>query len=348
MDGSKMVKGIGAIAAMIERTRIITAFLAKTDWANAARTPLAGDASARRYERLVNPDGIPAVLMDAPPESGENIRPFVQIARHLSTHGFSAPTIYAEDAKTGLILLEDLGDDLFTRVISTNPKSEARLYQAACDVLLKLHQIDCPPLTVFDPALMAEQAGLVFTSYQQSITGQPIPDTVATFESVLKELLSENNDSKPVMILRDFHAENLLWMPDRVGVARVGLLDFQDAVIGHPAYDLVSLLQDIRRTVSAETESATIRHYLAQTGADEASFRNAYAVLGVQRNLRILGVFARLATEYGKPHYVNLIPRVWNHITHGLQHPALAKLADILIPALPEPTPENLQLLRLP
>ncbi len=333
---------------MTDRAKIIAAFLAETGWGNAIRNPLAGDASARRYERLKNPDGTTAVLMDAPPESGENILPFVQISRHLSTHGFSAPKIYAENAVTGLILLEDLGDDLFTRVISANPQSETPLYQAACDVLLKLHQADCPPLTVFDPPLMAEQAGLVFTSYQQRITGQQMPETLTTFKSVIKDLLNEHSDAKPVMILRDYHAENLLWLPDRAGVARVGLLDFQDAVIGHPAYDLVSLLQDIRRTVSSEAETATIRHYIKQSGVNEASFKTAYAVLGVQRNLRILGVFARLATDYGKPHYINLIPRVWDHVARGLQHPALSQLADILIPVLPEATPENLQYLRQP
>lgn len=333
---------------MIDRSQTIAALLAKTDWAEATQTPLAGDASARRYERLVNSDRSTAVLMDAPPETGEKTLQFVQIAQHLSAHGFSAPKILAHDAKAGLILLEDLGDDLFTRVISANPRSENQLYQAACDVLIKLHQTDCPPLTVFDPPLMTEQASLVFTSYQQGITGQPMPDTVATFKSVMMDLLSPHSGTKSVMILRDYHAENLLWLPDRDGVARVGLLDFQDAVIGHPAYDLVSLLQDIRRTVSSETETATIRHYIKQTGVDEMSFKTAYTVLGVQRNLRILGVFARLATEYGKPHYVDLIPRVWDHVARGLQHPDLTQLADILIPALPEPTPENLQILRLP
>lgn len=343
-----MVDTVGAAIAMTDRAEQITAFLAQTDWANATRAPLAGDASTRRYERLVNPDGKPAVLMDTPPDSGENIRPFIQIARHLSSHGFSAPKIYFYDIETGLILLEDLGDDLFTRVISANPQSETRLYQSACDVLVNLHQLECPPLAAFDPPLMAEQAGLVFTSYQQGITGHPMPGALASFQSTLQAILAEHTQATPVMILRDYHAENLLWLPDRAGVAQVGLLDFQDAVSGHPAYDLASLLQDIRRTVSPETEIAIIRHYIAQAGINEQQFQTAYAVLGVQRNLRILGVFARLATVYRKPHYVDFIPRVWSHITRGLQHPALTQLADTLIPALPEPTPENLQLLRQP
>lgn len=341
-----MVACFGTGAEMTNRSEQITEFLAQSDWNNAARTSLAGDASTRRYERLINPDGKPAVLMDAPPESDENIRLFIQIARHLSANGFSAPEIYADDAETGLILLEDLGDDLFTRVISADPRTETQLYQSACDVLVQLHQIESPPLTAFDPPLMAEQAGLVFTSYQEGITGHSMPDKLALFQSTLRAILTEHTQAPPVMILRDYHAENLLWLPDRKGVAQVGLLDFQDAVIGHPAYDLVSLLQDIRRTVSPETEAATIRHYIDETATDKHLFKAAYAVLGVQRNLRILGVFARLAAEFGKPHYVDLIPRVWDHVMRGLQHPALTQLADILLPALPKPTPENLQHLR--
>lgn len=331
---------------MTPRCEKIAAFLAQTNWADAVRAPLAGDASNRRYERLTNPDGQSAVLMDAPPETGENIQPFVQIARHLTAQGFSAPEIYADNARVGLILLEDFGDDLFTRVISANPQSETSLYKSACDVLIKLHKTDHPALTVFDPPLMADQAGLVFTSYLQRITKRPLPGTLASFQSVLEDILTQHTQAVPVMILRDYHAENLLWLPDRRGVAQVGLLDFQDAVIGHPAYDLVSLLQDIRRTVSRDTETATISHYIRQTGVDEPSFKTAYAVLGVQRNLRILAVFARLASEFGKPHYLDLIPRVWVHITRGLQHPALSPLAKILIPVLPEPSPENLQHLR--
>lgn len=343
-----MVKNSGIAFPMTNRQDQIKLFLAQTDWSAATIAPLAGDASNRRYERLTNPDGTTAVLMDAPPDTGETVQPFVQIAQHLTNQGFSAPRILAQETKHGLLLIEDLGDDLFARIIPTNPQLETPLYQAACDVLIQLHQTECPPLINFDPALMTEQAGLVFTSYQQRITGQPLPDALARFQSELFDVLTKYTTAKPVMILRDYHAENLIWLPKRTGTARVGLLDFQDAVAGHPAYDLASLLQDIRRDVSPQTETDTIRHYLDQTGTDEQQFSNAYAVLGVQRNLRILGVFTRLSVDYGKPHYISMIPRVWRHIVNGLRHPALAGLSDILIPTLPEPTPQNLQHLRAP
>jgi aminoglycoside/choline kinase family phosphotransferase len=145
------------------------------------------------------------------------------------------------------------------------------------------------------------------------------------------------------MILRDYHAENLLWLPQRSGLARVGLIDFQDAMLAHPAYDLVSLLQDVRRDVPAETEAAMIAHFIHHSGAQDAQFRTAYAVLAVQRNLRILAVFARLVTNMGKPHYAKMIPRTWGHVMRGLSHPALSSIAPLLIETLPEPTSANLQ-----
>lgn len=337
---------MGACNKLTDRSQQIRAFLTQTDWADAILVPLAGDASNRRYERLTNPDGTTAVLMNAPPDSGENIRGFVDIAQHLTRHDLSAPLIFAQDFNTGFLLIEDLGDALFTRVIAADPQAETSLYRSACDLLIQLHQIECPPLTAFDPPMMAEQAGLVFTSYQQGITGKPIPEAATKFRSEMLTLLTKHTQCNPVMILRDFHAENLLWLPSRVGVARVGLLDFQDAVTGHPVYDLVSMLQDIRRNVSKITEKAIIRHYVEHTNTDEQQFHATYAVLGVQRNLRILGVFSRLATDYGKRQYIDLIPRVWDHVIHGLQHPELRRLADILIPNLPEPTSKNLHHLR--
>jgi len=159
-------------------------------------------------------------------------------------------------------------------------------------------------------------------------------------------LLAQHAADATVVIQRDYHAENLLWLPDRDGVARVGLLDFQDAMLGHPAYDLVSLLQDARRDVPAEIELSMTRRFIDRSGVDEHGFRTAYAVLGVQRNLRILGVFARLSLDYGKPHYVDLIPRVWAHLRRGVDHPAMAPVADLLLQTLPLPTADNLNRLK--
>lgn len=330
---------------MTDRTDLANSFLAATPWADARRAPLAGDASNRRYERLTH-QGATAVLMDAPPEKGEDVRPFVRIARHLRDQGLSAPEILAEDSEHGFLLLEDLGDDLFARVIPRQPDLERPLYECATDLLVALHDAPLPELDRYGPRLMAEMAGLALSKYRSGILGDHDPDLQKRFENQFEDILRLTVRGDAVLVQRDYHAENLLWLPEREGVARVGLLDFQDARAGHPAYDLVSLLQDARRDVPAGIEMQMIDRYIAATGADDHGFRSAYTVLGVQRNLRILGVFARLSLEYGKPHYVDLIPRVWAHMIRGLEHPALAPVADMIRAALPAPTPENLDRLR--
>ena len=166
------------------------------------------------------------------------------------------------------------------------------------------------------------------------------------FTEAFKPLLDTYVRETPVMILRDYHAENLLWLPARQGPARAGQLDFQDAMLGHPAYDLVSLLQDARRDVSSDVAEAMVRHYCHQTNSNHSDFTTAYHLLGAQRNLRILGVFARLSLMAGKPHYIDLIPRVWAHLMHDLAHPALAPVAALIRADLPEPTPALLQRLK--
>ena len=298
----------------------------------------------RRYERICDPNtGKTAILMDAPPDSNADISPFVRIARHLTDLGLSAPQVYNADSPNGFLLLEDLGDDLFARVIPASPKLEQPLYEAATNTLIALHKSDAPALTSFSPSMMTEQASLVFETWVQPLNPQTDPDTVVRFTSRFKDILRQTTGGPQVMILRDYHAENLLWLPQRSGVARVGLLDFQDAMLAHPAYDLVSLLQDVRRDVPTAIERAMITHYINHTGQDNHAFRTAYAVLGVQRNLRILAVFARLSSGLGKPFYATLIPRTWAHLMRGLEHPALTPIAGILINTLPHPTPANLQ-----
>ena len=327
----------------LERSILAANFLSRTGWGTAVRTDLAGDASMRRYERLHTSSGETAILMDAPPETNADIRPFITIARHLTNIGLSAPQIYSEDPASGFLLLEDLGDDLFARIIPDAPKMEQPLYETATDVLIALHQSGTPSLTHFGPELMAQQASLVFDTWVQTIADTNDTDASDIFRARFQDLLHQTTQSDPVMILRDYHAENLIWLPERSGVARVGLLDFQDAMLAHPAYDLVSLLQDVRRDVPATIEQAMIARYIALSGQDDHSFRTAYAVLGVQRNLRILAVFARLASRLGKPFYATLIPRTWAHLMRGLGHPALAPIAAMLIETLPRPTASNLQ-----
>ncbi|MFY9237709.1 MAG: phosphotransferase [Roseovarius sp.] len=323
---------------MTDRTELAHAFVAQTEWAAAEWAPLAGDASNRRYLRL-HMDGQSAVLMDAPPERGEDVVPFITIAEHLASVGLSAPRILAQDRAQGFLLLEDLGDDLYARVLAHMPEQEGVLYGAAVAALAHLH--DAPPpdtLPTYSPAMMADLAALAFDWY----AGVPQSPARQTARDVMQNLLAHHAPEADVLIQRDYHAENLLWLPQRAGIARVGLLDFQDAMAGHRAYDLVSLLQDARRDVPAETETAMIAHYLALTGLEPERFDAAYHVLGAQRNLRIIGVFARLCLRDGKAHYAGLIPRVWALLQRDLAHPALADLRPPITEHLPEPTPDFL------
>lgn len=327
---------------MTNRAALAKTFLSATDWAGIEPVSLAGDASNRRYDRLVKGDQS-VVLMDAPPDKGEDVRPFVQIANFLTDCGLSAPRILSQDTEHGFLLLEDLGDELFARVAATHPDLEPRLYTAATDALVHLHRFQPPKLQAYSPEFMSEMAALAWAWYRRGITGDA--DGTNEFGRAFLPVLQEHAPDQTVLIQRDYHAENLLWLPDRTGVQQVGLLDFQDARTGHPAYDLVSLLKDARRDVTGSIETAMIAHYVEKTGCNAEAFNAAYQVLGVQRNLRILGVFARLSLHFNKPSYVDLIPRVWNHLHAGLAHPALSPVAE-MVGSLPEPTPQNLQTLK--
>jgi len=319
------------------------AFLASTQWADAHRAPLAGDASNRKYERLTDDALGGAVLMDAPPEKGEDVRPFIAIDKHLTGLGLSAPRILAQDIQNGFLLLEDLGDGLFARLMEQDPSLESSLYTAAIDVLTALHKVSPPAnLPAYSPSVMTEMAVLAWRWYLPATAEENRP-AEESFGKAFQAVLESSANDQSVLILRDYHAENLLWLPARNGAARVGLLDFQDAMRGHPAYDLVSLLQDARRDVPPHVEAKILDQYIAQTGRDADTFKAAYHLLGVQRNLRILGVFARLCLRDGKQSYVDLIPRVWGLLMRDLAHPALAPVRDLVTGSLPEPTPDLLK-----
>ena len=310
-------------------------FLRDAGWDGAQAAPLAGDASSRRYTRLSR-EGETAILMEDP--SGDCAR-FARIARYLRDAGLSAPVVFAETPD--LMLLEDLGDDLVARIAT--PDTEAALYMASADAVAALHGAEpLSGLPIADARELGELPGITFETY--------VHDPVMRTEAVatLTDRLAALDGLTEVTILRDFHAENICWLPGREGAARAGLLDFQDAMLGHRAYDLVSLLQDARRDVSADTVACTRRHFLDRTGLDAEPFDRAYALLGAQRNLRILGVFARLAAARGKPGYIDLVPRVWRHLQTDLQHPALSEVAGLLRGALPAPTPDVLQRLKSP
>ncbi|MEO0402796.1 MAG: phosphotransferase, partial [Pseudomonadota bacterium] len=331
---------------MPDRANQKAAFLVAAGWGDAPRTLVAGDASNRKYERLTAPGGKTAILMDAPPAKGEDVGPFITVTAMLQAAQLSAPAIYAQDTEHGFLLIEDLGDDLFARVMERAPSLEHPLYDAAVDVLVQLHSAPAPDLPCYDALLMTSRAALAFDWYQRGVAGKVDTAAKTTFETAFHAALLPLDSAHQVLIQRDYHAENLIWLPSRTGAERVGLLDYQDAMLGHAAYDLVSIAQDARRDVSAQTECRMQDRYIAATGIDRAAFLTAYALLGLQRNLRILGVFARLSLAHGKPHYVDLIPRVWGHVQTNLRHPDLANIAPLVMDALPAPTETALQNLK--
>lgn len=322
-----------------DRAALAAAFLAGAGWGAAARAPLAGDASARRYERLKQRNAT-AVLMDTPPEQGETAV-FSRMSRWLLAHGLSAPRVLAEDAARGFMLLEDLGDALFARLIAADAAHELPLYSAACDLLTELHRHPPPDwLAPYDPERLGEMVAITAEWYLPAF-GIP-PEAAADLPRRVTEAAERLLTGPRVICLRDYHAENLIWLERRQGVARVGLLDFQDAFSGHPAYDLVSLLQDARRDVPDSLETRMISRFVAANGMEPEGFDAAYALSGAQRNLRILGVFARLALRDGKPQYLAMLPRVWHYLRRDLAHPALSDLARAAA-AIPEPVPETLR-----
>ena len=315
-------------------------FLRRAGWGAAERGHLAGDASARSYERLRLGDRT-AVLMDSPPGPADDTADFLRIGAHLAGLGLSPPQVLEAEPDRGLLLLEDLGDALFTSVLAEDPSLEAPLYAAAVEVLLALQ--DHPPpgglpnLSAHD---WAEAAGFAPAFYTAAVTGTQ-PET-ARYTEALTCALQAHADAARVLVLRDYHAGNLLWLPGRRGAARVGLLDFQQGQLGQPGYDLVSLLQDARRNVAPGTEAAGLVRFAAGKGVTVQEMAAGYAVLGAQRALRIIGIFARLCLVSGKPGYVALIPRVWAQLMRNLSHPALEELRRECLAILPGPTEDTL------
>ena len=325
-------------------------FLDSAGWGAAEVLPLAGDASKRRYMRLTAHDGGRAVLMDAPPHPETRTASFIALTDWLRAHGFSAPEPLAVDLEQGFILLEDLGDDLYVHVARRRPESELSLYSGAVDLLADLADISAPseiggegvrvPLRLYDLPELAREARLIPEWYLPAATGRPAPEAlVAEYEALIAEACARVAEpAAPHVVLRDYHAENLIWRPERRGVARVGLLDYQDAMAGHPAYDLMSLLEDARRDTSPELQAAMIRHFLdRRPELDEEAFRADYAALAAVRNLKILGIFARLAARDRKPRYTEFMPRVWEHLARDLAHPEMAPLRAWVEARLPPP-----------
>ena len=325
---------------MPERAKLIAGFLAATGWGGAARRRLAGDASFRSYDRLEQ-GGRRAVLMDAPPPH-EDVRPFINVARLLRSLGLSAPKILAEDIAAGLLLLEDFGDATYTRLLAEGA-AEAPLYALAVDVLIALHRrfdlaAHVPHVPPYDDHRLLTEASLLVDWYLPAILGKPTePAFRAEYLALWQALLPAARAIPSSLVLRDYHVDNLMLLERRPGIAACGLLDFQDAVIGPRSYDLVSLLEDARRDVAADLVAAMRERYLAAfPELDRGLFDRSYAVLGAQRNCKIVGIFTRLCRRDGKPIYLQHIPRVWRLIERDVAHPTLAPVArwlDRHIPA---------------
>lgn len=314
----------------LHRAEQITQFLDANGFADAELFPLAGDASFRRYIRIRKP-GKKAMLMDAPPQK-ENSRSYLAVATCLCRQGYSAPQVLAHDLSTGLLLLEDLGDDLFTLELKKSGSKEAELYAAAIDVLVKWHKNSFAnpavlPLPPYDTKLLMQEVRLFTDWYLPQIAGKEKAALwAAEYLAIWENILSAAPLETTHFVHRDYHADNLMWLPERRGVQRVGLLDFQDAVCGDAAYDMVSLLEDARRDVPPALAEDMLARYLSATGIGCERFMAAYAVLGAQRNSKIIGIFTRLAARDNKYQYLNYLPRVWRYLEQDLSHPALAEL----------------------
>ncbi len=345
-----------------ERVDEMNTFLASVGWGDAARAPLPGDASTRRYVRLSRA-GKNAMLMDQPqhaetpaapadatPEerralgynaiarlAGADCVRFIAIANYLRKLGLSTPEILAADPKAGFVIIEDLGDALYADVVGQ--ESELELYRAAAETLAVINAerapVVMPPdkaLHAFDETAQIAEVDLMTEWFLPAALGRKAqPEETEEHRALWRAALAGARGKEPVFVHRDYHAQNLLWLPKRPGAAKVGLIDFQDAVAGSRAYDLVSLIEDARRDVAPKIAEATAKHYLnvmrAQgTPLDEDVFRGEMAVMAAQRNAKIAGIFARLYKRDNKPRYLGYLPRVWGYLNRDLEHPSLGAL----------------------
>ncbi|MFI4999743.1 MAG: aminoglycoside phosphotransferase family protein [Reyranellales bacterium] len=324
---------------MSDRNSLRAEFIRRAGWGDAAESLLAGDASFRKYYRLTRAGGT-AVVMDAPPPQ-EDVRPFVRIGRHLIKLGLSAPVIHAEDAVHGFLLLEDLGNDTFARVLAAGG-DEGELYARATDVLVTLHQAPdhalLPGLGGYTGEALIDAAMLLPEWYLPEATGRATADDdTAAYRAAWRHCLAHLPSADSALLLRDYHKDNLIWLPARPGVRACGLLDFQDAQQGHPSYDLVSLIEDARRDVAPAVQERCLARYIGATGLDARDFRTGFALMAAQRHARIIGLFVRLLRRDGKPEYLPHLPRVWRMFERALKHDALEPLRAWVDRLLPPP-----------
>ena len=309
-----------------------TNWLQSTRWADWARSPITADASARSYERLAHPDGRTAIFMNAPPDISGSQSAFVTLAQHLRQSGVAAPEVYDWDDALGLMVLEDLGAVDFTRHLATYPEDEETLYSAAVEVLSHVQAAPAPRgLQTLTPDIGADMVSLAFDWAAPDL----YPDIRHAIQAELHRLFESIDREPKTLSLRDFHAENLIWRPEKTGLARVGLLDFQDAFLAHPAYDLASLMRDARRDVDCALTALIIAEFAQRRKIPEHDVHRAFYILAVQRNLRIIGIFERLEKRDGKSGYRELLPRVYRHLQTDLSSPDMETLQPLIKSAFP-------------
>ncbi|MCX9148531.1 aminoglycoside phosphotransferase family protein [Erythrobacter sp. WG] len=318
---------------MSELPQGLAEFVAGAGWADAEVQPLPGDASFRRYFRLLRGAGESAMLMHAPPPH-EDPQPFLDVAHWLNAHAMRAPAIFASEPQAGWVLTEDFGNDRMRDWLDLHPGEERAAYEAAVDALAALHRLPPGPFAPYDMAVYQREAALL-AEWWCPAQGLAVDAEgyAAAWGKVLAPVIARQ--SPGVTVLRDYHAENIMLLGGKA-TAPQGLIDFQDALVGHPAYDLVSLLQDARRDVDVHLETAMLLHYSQAIGGTDDDFLAAYATLGAQRNAKIVGIFTRLNARDGKPRYLAMIPRVWAALERDLAHPALEPVARWFDANIPE------------
>ena len=306
--------------------------LAMTIWANWSVTPIAGDASARRYFRLEKSGMQSVILMDDPQNAANATTRFRDIAQALCRNKFAAPDILHHDAALGLMVIADLGTVDFAAHLRDFPKDEAALYSAATNLLAQLHSQEFAlPLATITPDVAAEMIDLAALHYA------PTAGALSDLHDAMLSAYADLVDPSPHLALRDFHAENLIWRPEEKGLSKVGLLDFQDACFAPAGYDLMSLLRDARRDVDPAVANRMINRFCTAIEASPQDMSAHLACVSAQRNLRVLGIFARLAIQDGKSKYLSLLPRVWGHLMTDLEHPLLPDLRQVVVYSLPPP-----------
>jgi N-acetylmuramate 1-kinase len=362
------ITGYGTAASIVERLKALREFLEQAGHGESRRQRMPGDASIRSYARLVRedvvyilmnspkrPDGLPVYAgksYSAAVHLAEDVKPWVAIANGLRSRGLSAPKIHHADLDAGFLITEDFGTDVVVEGDPPQPMPER--YESATDMLAALHREPLPetlplapqityPIPVFDTDAMLVEMGLMLEWYLPDRGAEVSAELRAQFVAMWRDLL----DSKAMVaaktwVMRDFHSPNIIWLGDRADIARVGIIDFQDAVLGPGAYDLVSLLQDARIDVPEQLELTLLTRYIkARRAADEnfdpAAFAELYAIMSAQRNTRLLGTFARLNRRDGKPQYLKHQPRIWTYLTRSLAHPALSGFREWYLANVPPP-----------